>query len=107
MQRSWLRLLVSAVILVAALSASAANAFAPHAHACAEMAVGSDCPDADGDHGALPRPCDTLLCGAIQLTPVFVLLDGAAAPSRRLAQPRDDLLRVGLVGPPDLRPPIS
>jgi hypothetical protein len=108
MQRRWLRLLVSAIIVIAALSAGAANALvAPTAHSCAEMARGSDCPDAHKDHGAMPRHCDSFVCGALQLVPLFVATEGARTPSERLARPCDDVMRLGRVGPPDLRPPIS
>lgn len=108
MQRSWLRLLVSAFILLAALSWGAASAFvAPAAHSCSEMAMGGDCPDAHNDHGAMPRHCACLAYDAIQLAPIFALLGGVDAPTNRLSPPRDDLMHLGLAGPPDLRPPIS
>ena len=107
MQRSWLRLLVSLFIVVAALSAGATNAFdASGAHSCAEMTMTSDCPE-HSDHAAIPRHCDSLICGAIQLTPILVVASNILTPTSRLLAPSDDIMRHGVASPPDLRPPIS
>ena len=106
MQRHWVRLLVSIFIVVAALSAGATNAFdAPGAHSCAEMTTPGDCPE-HSDHAAIPRHCDSLVCGAIQLTPIQAIKH-VAATTDRLLTPSDDIMRRGVAGPPDLRPPIS
>ncbi len=111
MQRSWLRLLISALVIVAALTAAAANGFAPPAaHPCAEMAMGQASPaahDAHGDHAAPPRHCDSLICGALQLTPASVATASVTARRDPATQPRDDAAPLGFAGPPDLRPPIS
>lgn len=108
MQRSWLRLFVSAFVIVAAFAASGANAFAtPANHPCAEMAVGHGAHSGHGDHGAVPKHCDSLICGAVQLTPVIFVGQAIEARIFRAPQPRDDDTHLGFDGSPDLRPPIS
>lgn len=107
MQRSWLRLLVCGFVIVAALAAAGTNAFAaPDAHPCAGMTVGDSAHDGHGDHGAAPRRCDTLVCGAVQLTPFIIVGEATEARISRAPQPRDDDARLGFAGPLDLRPPI-
>lgn len=108
MQRSWLRLLVCAFVIVAALAAAGTNAFAALAtHPCAEMTIGDGAHSGHGDHGAVPKRCDSLICGAVQLTPVVLLGEAVEVRISRAPQPRDDDARLGFDGPPDLRPPIS
>jgi len=108
MQRNWLQLLFSVFIIVAALSAGAASVFAARsAHSCAEMTMASDCPDAHSGDAAIPLHCDSLVCGAIQSIPIFVVASNVSTPAGRAPHPRDDLMRLGVAGPPDLRPPIS
>lgn len=109
MQRSWLRLLVSAFVVVAALAAAGTSAFAgPAPHPCAEMTmVGEGAHSDHGDHQAAPRPCDSLICGAVQVTPVIFLGEAIEVRISRAPQPRDDDARLDFTGPPDLRPPIS
>lgn len=107
MQRSWLRILVCAFVVVAALAAAGMSASAaPANHPCAEMAVGNSSHHSHGDHGSPPRRCDSLVCGAVQLTPV-VFGEAIEVYVSRVLQPRDDDARLDLTGPPDLRPPIS
>lgn len=108
MQRSWLRLLISAFVIVAALAAAGANAFAtPGDHPCAEMTIGDGSHGDHGDHGAVPRRCDSLVCGAVQLTPVVIVGEAMEVSISRAPQPRDDNFLLDFTGPPDLRPPIS
>lgn len=107
MQRSWLRLLVCSFVIVAALAAAGASAFAaPAAHPCAEMTIGGGGDPGNGDHGVAPRRCDSLICGAVQLMPVVFLGKATDVRISRAPQPRDDDLRQGFSGPTDLRPPI-
>jgi hypothetical protein len=106
MKMSWLRLIVSAMIVVAALSGAASTVAAPAAHACASMSAMDDCPDHSDDHATTPRHCNSLICGAVQLTPPFALLPTTttvAGPARVIF---DDAAHWGLSAPPDLRPPI-
>ncbi len=108
MQRSWLRLLVSAFVIVAALAAAGTNAFAaPAAHPCAEMTIGNGAHSGHGDHRAVPGRCDSLICGAVQLAPAVFLGEASDVRISRAPQPRDDDVRLDFAGPPDLRPPIS
>lgn len=107
MQHQWLRLIVSIFIVVAALSAGAKSAYdASGAHSCVEMTMTNDCPE-HSDHAARPRHCDSLICGAIQLTPILVVAVNILTPTSRLLAPSDDIMRHGVAGRPDLRPPIS
>jgi hypothetical protein len=108
MKLSWLRHLVSVLMIVAALTGATSGFAAPMAHPCAGMASMDDCPDSHSDPTAVPRHCDSLLCGAIQLTPCFSVVPAAVrAAVDFVPQPLDDTLRRGLSGSPDLRPPIS
>jgi len=108
MQRSWLRLLVCAFVIVAALAAAGTSAFATSStHPCAEMTVGDGAHSGHGDHGAASRRCDSLICGAVQVLPVVFLGEAIEVRITRAPQPRDDDARLGFAGPPDLRPPIS
>lgn len=108
MQRSWLRLLVCSFVIVTALAAARMSAFAGLAgHPCAEMTIGDSGDHGhQGDHGAVPRRCDSLICGAVQLMPVVFLGKATDFLISRAPQPRDDDLRLGFSGPPGLRPPI-
>ncbi len=108
MRQSWLRLLVCAFVIVAALAAAGTSAFAAgDAHPCAEMTIGAGGHSSHGDHGAIPRRCDSLVCGAVQLAPLIVVGEATATHVSRTPQPRDDNARPDVTGPPDLRPPIS
>ncbi len=108
MQRSWLRILVCAFVVVAALAGAGMSASAaPASHPCAQMAVGDSSHPSHGDHGSTPRRCDSLVCGAVQLTPVVIVGEAIEVYVSRVPQPRDDDARLDLTGPPDLRPPIS
>lgn len=108
MQRSWLRLLISALVILAALTAGRTNVVAaPASQPCAEMAMYHGGHNADGDHAAVPRHCDSLICGAIQLAPPIFDAAGLATQTGRAPQPHDDVIRLGVTGSPDLRPPIS
>lgn len=105
MKLNWLRLIVSAMLVIAALSAAAPGFAAPASHACAAMSAMDDCPD-HSNHATAPRHCDSLICGAVQLTPPAALVPTtivAVAPARRIF---DDAAYRGLTAPPDLRPPI-
>lgn len=108
MQRTWLRLLVCAFVIVAALAAAGTNAFAaPATHPCAEMMIGDGSHSGHGDHSAVPRRCNSLICGAVQVAPVVFLGDVIEVRISRAPQLLDDDARLGFTGPPDLRPPIS
>jgi hypothetical protein len=102
----WLRLLVSALIVVSALTGAAAGFAAPGAHSCAGMTATDDCPD-HSDRGAIPRRCDSLVCGVVQLAPTSSQEPMTAAEVDLALLPCDDAIQSGLSGPPDLRPPIS
>jgi hypothetical protein len=105
----WVRLLISVLVVVAALAGGTGGAFAVKVgHSCAEMSM-DDCPDSRCDEGSAFPSCAQFVCGQSQttlpfyqtfLSPMVVTL---VAPSL----PRDDLLLGGLSGPPDLRPPIT
>lgn len=106
MKLNWLRLIVSAMLVIAALWAAAPGYAAPAPHACAAMTAADDCPDHSANHATAPRHCDSLICGAIQLTPPSALvptITAALSPARRIF---DDAAYRGLTAPPDLRPPI-
>ncbi|MGJ0509698.1 MAG: hypothetical protein ACR652_21750 [Methylocystis sp.] len=108
MQRSWLRALVCAFVIVAAVVAAGTNAFAaPDAHPCAGMSI-TDARHSDhGGHAPVPRRCDSLICGAVHAPPVVVVGEAAAIHISRAPKPRDDDARLDATGPPDLRPPIT
>lgn len=106
MKLSWLRHFVSVLMIVAALTGAASGFAAPMAHSCAGMTATDDCPDSHSDHTTLPRHCDSLLCGAIQLAPSLSVVPAVTADVDFVPQPFDDTLRRGLSGSPDLRPPI-
>jgi hypothetical protein len=106
MKLSWLRLIVSAMVVIAALSGAASGFAAPAAHSCAAMSAADDCPDHPTDHATAPLHCDSLICGALQLTPHFAL---RPTNIKAVGQARlifDDAAYRGLSAPPDLRPPI-
>ncbi|MGD9657817.1 MAG: hypothetical protein AB7U61_09290 [Methylocystis sp.] len=64
MKQNWLRLIVSAMVIVAALWGAASSFAAPVAHSCVGMSAGEDCPDHPVDHTAALRHCDSLICEA-------------------------------------------
>ncbi|KAF2989921.1 hypothetical protein OGR47_15235 [Methylocystis sp. MJC1] len=106
MKLNWLHLIVSAMLVIAALSGAAPSYAGPALHPCAAMTAMDDCPDHSANHATAPRRCDSLICGAVQLTPPFALVATttvATAPARRIL---DDADYRGLSTPPDLRPPI-
>ena len=106
MKLRWLRLIISAMVVVAALSGAASSLAGPSAHDCASMAMMDDCPDHAGDHATAPRHCDSLVCGALQLTPPEgqrSMTLTAVDPVRPIV---DDAAHLGRSAPPDLRPPI-
>lgn len=107
MKQRLLRLIVCAMIVVAALSGAASSLVAPIGHSCAGMSAVEDCPDHPVDHTAALRHCDSLICGAIQLAPhaTFTLTRMAEAGLR--TQPSDDATHRGVSSPPVLRPPIA
>lgn len=107
MKLSWLRYLVSVLTIVAALTGAASGFAEPLAHSCAGMTAIEDCPDSHSDHAPIPRHCDSLLCGGVQLAPTFSIAPSVAAGVDFVPQPRDDAMPRGLSGSPDLRPPIS
>jgi hypothetical protein len=107
MKLSWLRHLVSVFMIVAALTGATSGFAAPSAHSCAGMTAMDDCPDRHSDPTAIPRHCDSLLCGAIQLAPSFSVAPAVTAAVDFVPQSFDETLRRGLSGSPDLRPPIS
>jgi hypothetical protein len=106
MKLSWLRLIVSAMFVFAALLSAAASIAAPSAHDCATMSVMDDCPGHADDHATAPRHCDSLVCGALQSTPpeAQTTVTLASIGSARLIS--DDAAQLGLSATPDLRPPI-
>jgi len=107
MKLSWLRLIVSAMIVIAALSGAATGFAAPVTHSCAAMSAADDCPDHAADRATAPPHCDSLICGALQSSPpqsLALAITREAALARRMW---DDAARRGLSSPPDLRPPIS
>lgn len=106
MKLGWLRLIVSAMVVFAALSGVASGLAAPSAHDCASMSMMGDCPDRADNPATAPRHCDSLVCGALQLMP-----PEAQAPTTLLAIGRahrlfDDAAHLGVSATPDLRPPI-
>lgn len=107
MKQNWLRLIVAATVIVAALSGAARGFAAPVAHSCEGLAAVNHCPDHPVDHAAALRHCDSLICGAIQLAPhaTFTVVRMAALGLR--TQPADDATHRGVSSPPGLRPPIS
>lgn len=107
MKLSWLRHLISVLMIVASLTGATSGFAAPMAHPCAGMASMDDCPDSHSDPTAIPRHCESLLCGAIQLTPSVSVMPAVTAAVEFVPQSLDDTLRRGISGSPDLRPPIS
>jgi hypothetical protein len=106
MKLSWLRLALSAMIVFAALAGAALRLSGPAAHDCASMSMTDACPDHAGGHATAPRHCDSLICGAVELTapttPNMTNLTTAG-----LARPIfDDLALRSFSARPDLRPPI-
>jgi hypothetical protein len=104
----WARLIVSVLLLVAALAGGASGAFATKTgHACAEMNMG-DCPDGHGDNAATSAGCAQLACGPSQIAlpqhPPF--LSPIVTASTTAPTPCIDADRGCLSGSPDLRPPI-
>jgi hypothetical protein len=106
MKLSWLRLIVSAMIIFAAVLGSAASFGAPLAHDCASMSVMDKCPDHADDHATAPRHCDSLVCGALELTPTEAQAPTTLTTVSSLRLIFDDAAHLGLSAPPDLRPPI-
>lgn len=108
MKRSWLRLLLSGMIIAAALIGAASRGVVIlSAPACAEMGSMDEYPDSHPDHATIPKHCDSLVCSVIHLSPTSSEASCFTALADRLPHPRDDAKRRGLAGPPDLRPPIS
>lgn len=106
MKLGWLRLIISAMVVFAALSGAASSLAAPSAHDCVSMSMMNDCPYHGGDHSTAPRHCDSLVCGALQLTPPEAqksMILTAVGPVLPIV---DDAAHLGLSAPPDLRPPI-
>ncbi|WP_424360761.1 hypothetical protein [Methylocystis parvus] len=106
MKLSWLRLIVSAMIVFVALSGSAASFAAPSAHDCAFMSVMDKCPDHADGHATAPQRCDSLVCGALQITPPETQAPTTLTTVSSLRLIFDDAAHLGLSAPPDLRPPI-
>jgi hypothetical protein len=106
MKLSWLRLIVSAVIVLASLSGAVTGFAAPAAHDCASMSAMDQCPDHADDHASLPRHCDSLVCGALQITPptTFTPLTLSEVGAARFVF--EDEAHLGQSTSPDLRPPI-
>lgn len=107
MKRSWLRLIVCATVVVAALSGAASSFAAPVAHSCVGMSAVEDCPDHPVDRTAALRHCDSLICGAIQLAPHAIFTLARMAEVGLRMQLSDDATHRGFSSPPGLRPPIS
>jgi hypothetical protein len=107
MKQDWLRLIVSAMVIVAALSGAASSFAAPVGHSCAGMSTVEDCPNHPVDHTAALRHCDSLICGAIQLAPHVTFTAARMAELGLRTQPADDATHRDVLSPPDLRPPIS
>jgi hypothetical protein len=106
MKLSLVRLIVSAMVVFAALSGAASSYAAPSAHDCASMSVVDNCPGHADNHATAPRHCDSLVCGALQLMPPEVQTPTtitAVGPVRPIF---DDAAQLGLSATPDLRPPI-
>jgi hypothetical protein len=102
----WLRLIITTLIITAALiGAVRASYAAPRAHSWAQMVM-DDCPNGHGD-AAIPIDCDPLLCGAWQLPPSSIALSAVSAGFSRLAYSPEELRLRGLLRSPDLRPPIA
>lgn len=106
MKLSWPRLIVSLAIVLAALSGAASSVAAPSVHDCASMVLLDDCPDHAGGDATAPRHCDSLACGALQLTPSKMQAPAALTTVDRARLILDDSAHLGLSAPPDLRPPI-
>lgn len=106
MKLNWLRLIVSAMLIIAALSAAAPGFAAPAPYACAAMSAMDDCPEHSTDHTTAPRRCDSLICGAVQLTPPFSVVATTTVAISSARRIFDDADHRGLSTPPDLRPPI-
>lgn len=104
MNLSWLRLLISALVVLAAL-ASAESWGASSAQPCVGMSVTDQCPDHQS-HGQAPRHCDLSVCGALQLPASNVAVLAPLISARQTVTASNDVLRLGFCGPPDLRPPI-
>jgi hypothetical protein len=104
MKLNWLRLLLSALVVLAAL-ASTESWGAAGAQPCVGMSVSDQCPDHQ-THGQSPRHCDLSVCGALQLPASNVAIFAPLASARNTVPASNDSLRVGFCGPPDLRPPI-
>jgi hypothetical protein len=107
MKQNWLRLIVSAMVVVAALSGAASSFAAPVANSCMGMSAAEDCPDHPVDHTAALRHCDSLICGAIQLAPHATFTLARMAEVGLRTQLSDDATLRGVLSPPGLRPPIS
>ncbi len=107
MKQNWLRLIVSMMVVVAALSGAASSFAAPVANSCVGMSAAEDCPDHPVDHTAALRHCDSLICGAIQLAPHATFTLARMAEVGLRTQLSDDATHRGVLSPPGLRPPIS
>lgn len=106
MKLNWLRLIVSAMLVIAALWAAAPGYAAPASHACAAITSMDDCPDHSANHATVPRHCDSLICGAVQLASPAALVPTTTVALSRARRLFDDAAYRGLTAPPDLRPPI-
>ncbi|MGJ0532520.1 hypothetical protein [Methylocystis sp.] len=106
MKQNWLRLIVSAMVIIAALSGAASSFVGPVGHSCEGMSAIEDCPDHPVDHSAALRHCDSLICGAIQLAPHATFTQARRVEVGLRTQVPDDATHRGVLSPPGLRPPI-
>jgi len=105
MKLNSLRILISALVVLAAL-ASAGSWGAASAEPCVSMSDVDQCPD-HHSHGQSPRHCDLSVCSALQLPSSAPSALAPFSSARGAVTTTDDELRVGFCGPPDLRPPIA
>jgi hypothetical protein len=107
MTLSWLRLILSTLFVVAALTGAATAFGASASHACPEMAQSDDCPHGHGDDAGMPQHCSSAICGALQLTSGSVSVTALTGALRLPSRIDDDSMPGGRSARPDLRPPIS
>ena len=110
MRRIWLRMLLSLFLSAAVITVTGISAYAFYqSHQCPNATIDAHAKASHCHHAPItPTPvnCDSLFCGAVQISPTIHFEVSTEAFMSRASRPQNDDAHIGAVAKLSLRPPI-